>query len=105
VFARLAAQRAPCCVCGVCAVPDHLAAIIHATQLGNLEEVKRLWRPEMVVEFSLLKREDTCHPLLNATHHLRPDVVKFFCDMVRALACVAAPSSRPLAPAFALRQR
>ncbi len=37
-----------------------------------------LWRPSMRAAASGFGREDTCHPLLHASHRLHVDIVKFF---------------------------
>lgn len=59
------------------AVPDHLAPLIHACTTGDVSRVKLLWRPLLLRVCADLGRDDTCHPLLNAVHHLRVDVVDF----------------------------
>jgi hypothetical protein len=64
-------------------VPDHLQEFIYACQQGNIDVVRHLWDPDWLDEFNKLKREDTCHPLLTAVHHLRPAVVEFLCEQVR----------------------
>lgn len=72
-------------------------------QLGRLDIVQELWREEWLPELHALKREDTCHPLLNAVHHLRPDVVEWLCEQVCAkrapvsqTAALAGPHPCPL---------
>lgn len=63
-------------------VPDHLQEFIYACQQGNIDVVRHLWNPDWLEELNKLKREDTCHPLLTAVHHLRPVVVGFLCEQV-----------------------
>ena len=65
----------------------HLQDFIYACQQGDVDVVKALWRPHWLHELNKLKREDTCHPLLTAVHHLRPAVVEFLCDQVRERLC------------------
>ena len=65
------------------AVPEYLVPLIAACQKGNLDRVKELWLPEQLPALNALSKEECCHPLLCATHHLHLDVVRFLCEAVR----------------------
>lgn len=80
-----------------CAVPPHLQDFILACQLGSLDTVQALWDPAWLAELTSLKEDDTCHPLLTAVHHLKPAVVEFLCNQVRAES-LPAPLTRSHSP-------
>lgn len=57
--------------------PFYFGPLINACQNGDLEKVKSLWRPYLLRLCNELGRDETCHPLLVASHHLKVDVVDF----------------------------
>jgi hypothetical protein len=58
-------------------VPVHLAPLLAACIAGDLDSVRRLWRPSLLEGLRKQVREDTALPLLNAVHHLRVEVARF----------------------------
>jgi hypothetical protein len=58
-------------------VPEALAPLIFACTSGDVARVKLLWRPHHMRVCAGLGRDEFCHPLLTAAHHLRVEVVDF----------------------------
>jgi hypothetical protein len=59
------------------AVPEHLAPIIYACTSGDIARLRALWTNAYLRACARLGRDDTCHPLLTAAHHLRVEAVEF----------------------------
>lgn len=60
-------------------MPEELQPLITACCTGDLATAQALWhaRPGLLAQCRALGRDDTCHPLLNAVHHMQVDVVRF----------------------------
>ena len=61
-------------------VPAALEGLIKAVVEGDLEAVRRAWRPTTRALALSFCREDTCHPLLHAVHRLHVEVVRFLLE-------------------------
>lgn len=62
-------------------VPVHLKQLITSCQLGDTAEVLKAWRRGFLDLAANLHPDDTCDPLLNATHFLQPAVVELLCRL------------------------
>ena len=62
------------------AVPAAMEPVIAACLNGDLESLKRSWRPHFRGMAHTFGRDDTCHPLLHAAHRLHVELVRFLLD-------------------------
>lgn len=63
-------------------VPANMEGIIQACIQGDLDNLKDKWKGLLLSpsHFASFGRNDTCHPLLHASHRLHVEMVKYLLD-------------------------